>query len=40
MLGMSLTSLAQLSGTYTIDPNGTGTNNWDVGVDENKLLGE
>lgn len=25
---MSLTSLAQLSGTYTIDPNGTGTSNY------------
>ena len=25
---MSLTSLAQLSGTYTIDPNGTGTTNY------------
>ena len=25
---MSLTSLAQLSGTYTIDPNGSGTSNY------------
>ena len=25
---LSLTSFAQLSGSYTIDPNGTGTNNY------------
>ena len=28
MIMMSLTSFAQLSGSYTIDPNGTGTNNY------------